>query len=69
MLDYPSERISKLATIECATCSGLIEVFPQIENPGLGWSMIDEDFCKTPPLNRCPYARAEIKRRFPEIDV
>ena len=55
-----------IATIECATCSALLEVYRQ-EMPGepnLGWSASDESLCKAPPVRRCPHARNEIKRRF-----
>ena len=50
--------ITKMATIECSTCSTLLEIFPQ-EAPGepnLGWTI------------RCPHARAEVKRRFAVYD-
>jgi hypothetical protein len=59
-----------LATIECATCSAWLEVFPQDVpgEPALGWSTLGDDRCKAPPLNRCPHARAEIKLRFPNFD-
>jgi hypothetical protein len=60
---------SKLATIECSTCSALIEVYPQPGEPGIAWGVLDADLCKAPPLNRCPHARGEVKRRFPEVDV
>ena len=66
---------SKLATIECATecatCSALLEVYPQDVSgePVLGWNTLDEDCCKAPPLKRCPHARAEIKLRFPSVDL
>jgi hypothetical protein len=63
---------SKLATIECVTCSALLEVYPQDvpAEPSLGWSALDDGhFCQAPPLRRCPHARAEIKLRFPSIDL
>jgi hypothetical protein len=63
---------SKLATIECATCSVLLEVYPQDvpDEPSLGWSALDDGhLCQVPPLRRCPHARAEIKLRFPAVDL
>jgi hypothetical protein len=63
----------KLATIECSTCSALIEVFPAV--PGsrvadLQWAALASgELCKSPPLNRCPHIRADIKRCFPDLDV
>jgi hypothetical protein len=63
---------SKLATIECATCSVLLEVYPQDvpDEPSLGWSALDDGhLCQAPPLRRCPHARAEIKLRFPAVDL
>ena len=63
---------SKLATIECATCSVLLEVYPQ-DIPGepcLGWNALDDGhLCEAPPLRRCPHARTEIKLRFPSVDL
>jgi hypothetical protein len=43
---------AKVATIECATCSALLEVYPQDlpGEPSLGWNTLDEDRCKAPPL-------------------
>jgi hypothetical protein len=60
----------KMATIECATCSTLIEVFPTAlsEGPDVEWARLEDDHCKAPPLARCPYARSEIKDRFPGIN-
>jgi hypothetical protein len=65
-----SER-PKLASIECAECSALIEVYPQNVpgEPSLEWITRDEALCKAPPLRRCLHARAEIKLRFPGVDV
>ena len=62
--------MTKMATIECSTCSTLLEIYPQ-ETPGepnLGWNALDADLCKAPPINRCPHARAEVKRRFADFD-
>jgi hypothetical protein len=57
----------KMATIECATCSTLIEVFPtaRSEGPDLEWERLGDDHCQSPPLARCPHARREIKDRYP----
>jgi hypothetical protein len=62
----------ELATIECSTCSALLEVHLQNVpgEPSLGWSALDDGhLCKALPLRRCPHARAEIKLRFPSVDV
>jgi hypothetical protein len=65
-----SER-PKLASIECAQCSALLEVYPQHApgKPALEWITQDEGLCKSPPVNRCPHARTEIERRFPGFDA
>jgi hypothetical protein len=58
----------KVATIECSTCSALLEVYPQDVpgEPSLGWDALnDGHLCKAPPMRRCPYARAEIKALSP----
>jgi hypothetical protein len=62
---------AKVATIECATCAALLEVYPQDVpgEPSLGWNTLGEDCCKAPPLKRCPHARTEIKLRFPTVDL
>jgi len=62
--------ITKMATIECSTCSTLLEIYPQDApgEPNLGWTALDEDLCKAPPIKRCPHSRAEVKRRFAEYD-
>ena len=63
---------TKVATIECSTCSALLKVYPQAvaDEPNLGWSALDDgQLCKAPPLKRCPHARAEIKLRFPGVDL
>jgi hypothetical protein len=67
----PMNGQAKVATIECSTCSALLEVHPQDVpgEPNLGWNTLDEDRCKAPPLKRCPHARAEIKLRFPTVDL
>jgi hypothetical protein len=64
-----SSAISKMATIECSTCSTLLEVHPQDEpgEPNLCWIALDADQCKAPPIHRC-YVRAEVKRRFAVFD-
>jgi hypothetical protein len=58
--------ISKMATIECSTCSTLLEVYPQDRpgKPNLCWNALDDDQCRAPPFKRCPHARDEVKRRF-----
>jgi hypothetical protein len=64
------DDVIKLATIECATCSALIEVFRRYE-PGttiVVWSTQDDNLCERPPVTRCPRAHAEIRLRFPEVD-
>jgi hypothetical protein len=63
---------AKVATIECSTCSALLEVYPQDVpgDPALGWDALDDGhLCQAPPLKRCPHARAEIKLRFPNFDL
>jgi hypothetical protein len=63
---------TKLATIECSTCSALLEVYPQDApgEPSLGWDALDDgQLCDAPPLKRCPHARADIKMRFPAVDL
>jgi hypothetical protein len=68
----PMIGLSKLATIECSTCSALLEVYPQAVpgEPSLGWSALDDGhLCKALPLRRCPHARTEIKLRFPSVDM
>jgi hypothetical protein len=63
--------MANIATIECSTCSALLEVYPQDVpgEPSLGCSTRDGELCKAPPLRRYPHAWAEIKRRFPNSDV
>jgi hypothetical protein len=70
LLEFCVSEHSKLATIECSTCSALLDVRPQ-DGPGepnLCWIVLDADVCKLPPNNRCPYARAAIKQRFAGFD-
>jgi hypothetical protein len=65
-----SMSMSTIATVECSTCSALLEVSRQ-EVPGepnLIWSTSDETPCRAPPVRRCPHARAEVKRRFAAFD-
>jgi hypothetical protein len=61
--------MAKLATLECTTCAALLEVYPRdvSDEPGVGWTTVDEECCKAAPVRRCPHALAEIKRRFPEL--
>ena len=58
-------------TVECATCSALLEVYPRgIQGePNLSWTTQDRELCKVPPVRRCPHAWADIKRLFPDADV
>jgi hypothetical protein len=60
----------RLAMIECAQCSALLEVYPQRVpgEPSLEWITRDEALCKAPPVKRCPHARAEVERRFPGFE-
>jgi hypothetical protein len=62
--------ISKMATIQCSTCSTLLEVYPQDEprKPNLCWTALDDDRCKAPPITRCPHARDAVKRRVAGFD-
>ena len=62
--------LTKMATLECSTCSSLLRVYPQDEpaEPNFGWNALDADQCKAPPIRRCPHARAEVKRRFAAFD-
>ena len=61
--------MTKIATLECSICTALLEVFPQDQprEPGVGWSTVDAEACKAPPVSRCPHAVTEVKRRFPEL--
>jgi hypothetical protein len=60
----------KLATIECAICSTLIEVFRRYEPDAaiIVWSTQDDHSCERRPVTGCPRAHAEVKLRFPEVD-
>ena len=64
-----SER-RKVALIECEHCSALLELFPRRGSgaPTIEWLTHDENLCKSPPVNRCPYAHTEAGRRFPGFD-
>src|SRR5215211_796593 len=59
----------KLALLECAVCSALIEIYRPIPSTGaaLAWNMRYDETC--PPSKQCPQVRAEIRRRFPEGDI
>ena len=63
------ERV-KLASIECAQCSALLEVYSQRipGKPILEWITRDGDLCKSSPLDQCPNVRAEVERRFPGFE-
>jgi hypothetical protein len=44
--------MARIATIECSTCSALLEIYPQTvpDEPNLGWSALDDgQLCKAPP--------------------
>ena len=60
----------KLASIECEQCAALLEFYPRSgrDVPSIEWITRDENLCKSPPVNRCPYAHAEAGRRFPGFD-
>ena len=64
------DDVIKLAIIECATCSALIEVFRRYEPVAtiIVWSTQDDNLCEQPSVARCPQAHAEIKLRYPEVD-
>ena len=60
---------SKLATLECSTCTALIDVFQQYEpDLALIWDARDVEgpSCQHPPSTSCPNARAEVERRYPD---
>jgi hypothetical protein len=61
--------MTHIATLECSICSALILVYPQDQpaDPGIGWSTVDTEACQAPPVDRCPHALTEVKRRFPEL--
>ena len=63
------DQPEKLATIECATCGALIEVFRRDTPDGttIDWRQHDADLCKQP--HRCPQARLEVRRRFPHDEI
>jgi len=64
------DDVIKLATIECTTCSALIEVFRRYEPVVtiIVWSTQDDDHsCEQPPIYCCPRAHAEVKLRYPEV--
>lgn len=63
------DRSAKLATIECGTCSALIEVYQQYEpNYSLVWETRPDGFvhCRHGAVEHCPKAIAEVKLRFPD---
>jgi hypothetical protein len=67
MADEPE----RLALLECAVCSALIEVYRHVAPKGdvIAWNMRYDETCQNPPSKRCPQVRAEIRRRFPEGDI
>jgi len=61
--------LTKLTTIECASCSAWIDVFQQIEPEiNMVWRARDgeENACEHPPAATCPQARAEVFRMYPD---
>jgi len=59
----------KLATIECAVCSALIDVFQEFDPEfTLIWrERADEEHTRQhPPVIGCAQARPEVVRMFPE---
>jgi hypothetical protein len=64
------DDVIKLATIECAVCSALIEVFRRYEPDAatIVWSTQDDHSCEQRPVAACPRAHAEVKLRYPEVD-
>jgi len=64
------DDVIKLAIIECAICSALIEVFRRYEpdRAMIVWSAQDGHSCERPPVSRCPRAHAEVKMRYPDVD-
>ena len=63
--------MAKITSVECSTCSALIEIYRQDVpgEPSLGWTTTDAELCKAPPLRRCPHARADIKRLYPSLNI
>lgn len=60
---------AKLATIECGTCSALIEVYRRDEPEySLFWESRSDGFahCQHGAVERCPQAGAEVRLRFPD---
>jgi hypothetical protein len=64
------DDVIKLATIECAVCLALLEVFRRYEPDRtiIFWSTQDDHSCQQPPVAGCPRAHAEVKLRYPEVD-
>jgi len=64
------DDVIKLANIECAICSAVIEVFRRYESDKaiIFWSTQDDHSCKQPPIAGCPRAHVEVKLRYPEVD-
>jgi hypothetical protein len=60
--------ILKLATIECAVCSALIDVAQEFDPSTLIWCAraAEKNACQHPPVTSCPQARIEVLRRYPE---
>jgi hypothetical protein len=60
-----------LALIECEQCSALLEIYPQSDpgKPTLDWMTRDQNLCRSTSVAKCPYAHAEVERRFPGFDA
>jgi len=59
----------RLAIIECAICDAWIEIYrcPQgAEKSSIEWQIRDAEMCQHRPPRRCPQARLEVGRRFPD---
>ena len=64
----PDDEPVKLATIECAICAAWIEVYRRYtaDQAIIAWDARVAELCQQPPLERCPQARVEVRRRFPD---
>ena len=58
----------RLAIIECTVCNACLDIYRYLQDgeEHLDWQMRDADLCPHPPLHRCPQARLEVRRRFPD---
>ena len=64
----PMSEPRKLTSIECAQCAAVIEVYlePRRDQPNLRWLTWDKG-CKFSRVERCPYARTEVERLYPDL--